>query len=127
MRDFFRPWNTLHFAILYILIFAVQLSLYITARKKQQDRYWIILIVIQILSILLVIYGNYEPPSMWFSLPNNFFSALVAIPVYSIFLFVTLAKRSSTEEMPGAKIWIFLLIGSIVALPFVIAFLLIVN
>ena len=127
MEDFFRKWNTPHFLILYGILFAVQILLFKTGSKRKKDRYWISLSILQILSILLVIYGNYEPPSMFLSLPNNFISAILAIPVYSIFFFVALAKRSCIEEMPGTKIWRFILISSIVALPFVMALLLITN
>ena len=119
MEDFFRKWNTPHFLILYGILFAVQILLFKTGSKRKKDRYWISLSILQILSILLVIYGNYEPPAMFLSFPNNFISAIVAIPVYSIFFFVTLAKRSCIEEMPGTKIWWVLLIISIVAVFFV--------
>ena len=122
MDKFFRDWEELHFAILYAFLFAVQIFLFATGRKKKKDLYWISLIILQILSILLVIYGNYSTPGL-LSFPNNFFSSLVAIPVYGIFFFVTLAKRSSMNEMAGVKIWQFLLIGSFVAVTLVPAIL----
>ena len=118
MDKFFRDWEELHFAILYAFLFAVQIFLFATGRKKKKDRYWISLVVLQALSILLVIFGNYSVPGL-LSVPNNFISAFVAIPVYGIFFIITLGNRSSMDEMAGTKIWKFLFIGTLVALFFV--------
>ena len=118
MDKFFRDWEELHFAILYAFLFAVQIFLFATGRKKKKDRYWISLVVLQALSILLVIFGNYSVPGL-LSFPNNFISAFVAIPVYGIFFIITLGNRSSMDEMAGTKIWKFLFIGTLVALFFV--------
>lgn len=118
MDKFFRDWEELHFAILYAFLFAVQIFLFATGRKKKNDRYWISLVVLQALSILLVIFGNYSVPGL-LSFPNNFISAFVAIPVYGIFFIITLGNRSSMDEMAGTKIWKFLFIGTLVALFFV--------
>lgn len=115
MRDFFRPWNTLHFAILYVLIFAVQISLYIIARKKQQDRYWISLVILQILSVLLVIFGN-DGGGWLLSIPNNIISGAVAVPIYGIFFIITLSERSNAEEMARTELWRFFYKGILVAL-----------
>ena len=122
MDKFFRDWEELHFAILYAFLFAVQIFLFATGRKKKKDRYWISLVVLQALSILLVIFGNYSVPGL-LSFPNNFISAFVAIPVYGIFFIITLGNRSSMDEMAGVKIWQFLLIGSFVAVTLVPAIL----
>ena len=104
MREFFRPWTEIHFAILYILLFALQIGLYLIARRKKQDRYWISLFLLQICSILLVIFGN-NGETYLLSFPNNFFSGMVALPIYGIFFFVALSMRACQDDMPRTKIW----------------------
>lgn len=104
MREFFRPWTEIHLPILYILLFALQIGLYLIARRKKQDRYWISLFLLQICSILLVIFGN-NVETYLLSFPINFFSGMVALPIYGIFFFVALSMRAGQDDMPRTKVW----------------------
>ena len=104
MREFFRPWTEIHFAILYTLFLALQIGLYLIARRKKQDRYWLSLVLLQISSILLVLFGN-DGKTYLLSFPNNFFSGMVALPIYGIFFFVALSMRAGQDDMPRTKVW----------------------
>ena len=99
----FKSWSDIHFALLYGFLFSIQIILFVIAGKQKKETLWITLMVVQILSILLVMFGHAGGGIL--SFPNNLYSSIIALPVYGIFFFASLNIRAHMAEMPHYKSW----------------------